>query len=140
MTVWNFNDFEFLQDNNNTRPWRLISKEILYCTFPFNFFFIDLNVYAVKSFTRTFFIHIEKLLATKFRTMVCAHSLWAWRDHYRATPFVTRGRGFCYLIWRTTTYICYNKQGMLSTYSNPEPHWALYLNVMYILNITNSVL
>jgi hypothetical protein len=42
--------------------------------------------------------------AAKFKPMLGAQGLWAWRDLYRVTPAVTRGLGFSGLIRRTAPF------------------------------------
>jgi hypothetical protein len=90
--------------------------------------FIDYLLFYVplKNFSLIWRRHYYRWRAAEFRPMLGAHSLWAGRDLYRATPTVTRDLGSSGLIRRTAHLVAsYDKHG------NAEDPWHLILPLIY---------
>jgi hypothetical protein len=87
----------------------------------------------LKNFSLIWRRHHYRSRAAKFKPMLGAQGLSAGRDHYRATPAVTRGLGFffrsypkdCPIQSPLTTH-----KGMLRTYSSPDPHWSPFIRLI----------
>ena len=85
-------------------------------------------LFIVKRPIWEYFTHMETSpLSVKgciFRPGLGAHDFWARKDLYRATPAVTRGLGRLFRSHPKKplhSIASYNKQGILRTYSNPDP-------------------
>jgi hypothetical protein len=58
---------------------------------------------SLKKFSLIWRHHHCRWRAAKFRPMLGAQGVWAWRNIYRTTPAVTRGLGCSGFIWRTAS-------------------------------------